>query len=77
MIKKLDKSDIWALIVGAAALATGGGGAAPSYDVFCERTDPGPHGRRVAHDSVVGTHAAAEGTERRWRSGSGGPIDPG
>jgi len=40
MNKTLNKEDIWALIVGASALATGGGGAAPTYERFCETTDP-------------------------------------
>lgn len=39
-MKDLKKEDVWALIVGAAALATGGGGAAPTYEAFCERTEP-------------------------------------
>jgi DUF917 family protein len=39
-MKKLDKQDVWALIVGAAAVATGGGGAAPDYETFCGRIDP-------------------------------------
>ncbi|MCW3978504.1 MAG: DUF917 family protein, partial [Candidatus Bathyarchaeota archaeon] len=36
----MDKQDVWALIVGAAALSTGGGGAAPDYETFCGRIDP-------------------------------------
>lgn len=38
-MKKVDKYDIWALIVGAAALATGGGGSVPTYDAFCKSAD--------------------------------------
>lgn len=39
MIKKLCKNDIWCLIYGAAAVSTGGGGSAPSYEQFSERAD--------------------------------------
>ena len=40
MIKKLNKQDIWCLIYGAAALATGGGGSAPTYEEFSHQADP-------------------------------------
>jgi len=39
-MKYVDKQDVWALIMGAAALATGGGASAPTYEQFCEATDP-------------------------------------
>jgi len=39
-MRNLTKEDVWALIVGASALATGGGGAAPTYEAFCANTDP-------------------------------------
>ena len=39
-MKELSKQDVWALIIGAAALATGGGGSAPSYEQFSETIDP-------------------------------------
>ena len=39
-MKKLDKQDIWALILGAAALATGGGASAPTYEQFSASADP-------------------------------------
>ena len=40
MVKKLNKNDIWCLIYGAAALATGGGGSAPTYEEFSKVADP-------------------------------------
>lgn len=40
MIRKLDKDDIWALVLGAGALATGGGMAVPPYEQFSASTDP-------------------------------------
>lgn len=39
-MKELSKQDIWALILGAAAIATGGGGSAPSYEQFSAAIDP-------------------------------------
>jgi hypothetical protein len=39
-MKKLGKEDIWSLIYGAAALATGGGGSAPTYQEFSVQADP-------------------------------------
>ena len=39
-MKELNKQDIWALILGAAAIATGGGGSAPSYEQFSATIDP-------------------------------------
>ena len=39
-MKKVDKQDIWALILGAAALATGGGMSVPPYEQFSARADP-------------------------------------
>jgi len=39
-MKKVDKQDIWALILGAAALATGGGASAPTYEQFSRSADP-------------------------------------
>lgn len=37
---KLDKQDIWALILGAGALATGGGASIPTYEQFSNGADP-------------------------------------
>ena len=37
---KLNKEDIWALVLGAGAIATGGGMAVPPYEQFSARTDP-------------------------------------
>jgi len=39
-MKKLSKQDIWALIVGAAAFATGGGGSAQTYEQYSAVADP-------------------------------------
>jgi DUF917 family protein len=39
-MKSLTKDDVWALIVGAAAFATGGGGSAPTYEQFSATADP-------------------------------------
>jgi len=39
-MKDLDKEDMWALILGAAALATGGGDSALTYEEFNELVDP-------------------------------------
>ena len=36
---KLEKQDIWALILGAGALATGGGASVPAYEQFSKNTD--------------------------------------
>jgi DUF917 family protein len=40
MIRKLNKDDVWALVLGAGALATGGGASVPSYEQFSANTDP-------------------------------------
>lgn len=41
MVKKnLTKEDLWCSVLGGAALATGGGGAALSYEAFSEMVDP-------------------------------------
>jgi hypothetical protein len=40
MNQKLNKKDIWCLIYGASALATGGGGSAPTYEEFSKQADP-------------------------------------
>lgn len=40
MEKVLKKDDLWNTVVGGAALATGGGGASPSYDAFSQVVDP-------------------------------------
>ena len=40
MIRKLNKNDVWALVLGAGALATGGGASVPSYEQFSANTDP-------------------------------------
>ena len=40
MIRKLNKDDIWALVLGAGAIATGGGMAVPPYEQFSAATDP-------------------------------------
>jgi len=37
---ELSKEELWCSVLGGAALATGGGGAAPSYEVFCREVDP-------------------------------------
>jgi len=37
---KLEKQDIWALILGAGALATGGGASVPTYEQFSNNADP-------------------------------------
>lgn len=37
---KLEKQDIWALILGAGALATGGGASVPTYEQFSNGADP-------------------------------------
>lgn len=39
-MNKLNKNDVWALIIGAAALATGGGASAPTYEEFSKVADP-------------------------------------
>jgi DUF917 family protein len=39
-IKELSKEELWCSVLGGAALATGGGGAAPSYEMFCREVDP-------------------------------------
>ena len=39
-IKVLSKGDLWCSVLGGAALATGGGGAAPSYKRFSQIIDP-------------------------------------
>lgn len=39
-MKILNKEDVWALVLGASALATGGGGSCPTYEEFCASTDP-------------------------------------
>ena len=38
--KLLTKEDLWYSVLGGAALATGGGGSAPSYEAFEETVDP-------------------------------------
>ena len=38
--KILTKEELWCSVLGGAALATGGGGAAPSYEMFCQAVDP-------------------------------------
>lgn len=38
--KALSKEDLWCSVLGGAALATGGGGSAPSYEVFSAAVDP-------------------------------------
>lgn len=38
--KSLTKDDLWCSVLGGAAMATGGGGAAPSFEVFCRAVDP-------------------------------------
>jgi hypothetical protein len=38
--KILSKDDLWCSVLGGAALATGGGGSAPSYEAFSEAVDP-------------------------------------
>jgi len=40
VVKTLDKEDLWCSVVGGAALATGGGGAAVPREVFDARVDP-------------------------------------
>ena len=37
---KLEKNDIWALVLGAGALSTGGGMSVPTYEQFSKNTDP-------------------------------------
>jgi len=39
-VKTLSKEDLWSSVLGGAALATGGGGAAPSYEAFIKEVDP-------------------------------------
>ena len=39
MVKFLGKEELWQTVFGAAALATGGGGACPTYEEFIERAD--------------------------------------
>ncbi|MCD6480282.1 hypothetical protein J7L65_05815 [Candidatus Bathyarchaeota archaeon] len=39
-MKELKKNDMWELILGAAALATGGGASALTYEEFNELVDP-------------------------------------
>lgn len=39
-MKSVSKQDVWALIVGASTLATGGGGSAPTYEEFSLNADP-------------------------------------
>jgi DUF917 family protein len=36
----LSKEDLWHSVLGGAALSTGGGGSAPSYEGFCQAVDP-------------------------------------
>lgn len=38
--KTLSKEDLWHSVLGGAALSTGGGGSAPSYERFCQAVDP-------------------------------------
>ncbi|RJS89127.1 hypothetical protein DRO56_00140 [Candidatus Bathyarchaeota archaeon] len=38
--KTLTKEDLWCSVLGGAALATGGGGRAPTYEAFCQAVDP-------------------------------------
>lgn len=38
--KKLSKEDLWNIVIGSAALATGGGGSAPSYEEFNSYVSP-------------------------------------
>ena len=38
--KVLSKEDLWCSVLGGAAMATGGGGSAPSYEAFSEIIDP-------------------------------------
>ena len=38
--KVLRKEDLWCSVLGGAAMATGGGGSAPSYEVFSTIIDP-------------------------------------
>ena len=38
--KILTKEDLWCSVLGGAAIATGGGGSAPSYEAFCTGVDP-------------------------------------
>ncbi len=38
--RTLSKEEVWQLVVGAAALATGGGGACPTYEQFSAHADP-------------------------------------
>ena len=38
--KILNKEDLWCSVLGGAAIATGGGGSAPSYEAFCAGVDP-------------------------------------
>ena len=40
MTKTLSKEDLWCSVLGGAALATGGGGVAPSYEAFSQAVDP-------------------------------------
>jgi hypothetical protein len=40
VVKSLSKEDLWCSVLGGAALATGGGGSAPTYDAFCRAVDP-------------------------------------
>jgi hypothetical protein len=39
-VKVLTKEDLWSTVVGGAALATGGGGASPTYEFFSGAVDP-------------------------------------
>jgi hypothetical protein len=39
-MKKLNKDDVWALIIRVAALATGGDASAPTYEEFSKSADP-------------------------------------
>ena len=38
--RQLTKEDLWYSVLGGAAMATGGGGQAPSYEVFSQAVDP-------------------------------------
>jgi len=40
VVKTLSKDDLWCSVLGGAALATGGGGANPTYEAFSKDVDP-------------------------------------
>jgi len=40
VVKTLSKEDLWCSVLGGAALATGGGGAGPTYEAFSKDVDP-------------------------------------